>query len=93
MARSLRFDQGYQQEPYICDNSECENRRRKANRELNIAKYRIRELEKFNRETIDGIDSNDNIKSGSDINQQGSNEAEFYSREDSPHNKDFETII
>ena len=50
MARSLRFDQkGYRRETYVCDNSECEMRRRKTLKELNIAKCKIRELEKWNR--------------------------------------------
>lgn len=51
MARSLRFDckESYDRDWYICDNSECENRRQRMIRELSIARYRIIELEKYSR--------------------------------------------
>nr|XP_027196255.1 glutamate receptor ionotropic, NMDA 2B-like [Dermatophagoides pteronyssinus] len=54
LARSLKLNQKDQdicdREWYVCDNVECEHRRRKTLKELNIARYRIRELERsFNR--------------------------------------------
>ena len=54
MARSLKLNQKDQdicdRDWYVCDNVECEHRRRKILKELTIQRYRIRELERsFNR--------------------------------------------
>lgn len=34
---------------HVCDNSECENQRMQMIKELTMARYRIRELERVNR--------------------------------------------
>ena len=99
MARSLRFDQKGldHRDSFICENQDCEIRRRKTVRELNIAKYRIRELEKYsNRDSIDVLICNDKEKEALESKQQQTqhnHQADGFATEETQRNKDFETIL
>lgn len=92
MAQSLRFDQeGYTRESNICDNSECEMRRRRTLKELHAAKYKIRELESYNRGAFENEVYNDKDSIAAKI-KQSKNELTFNDHSDVCTN-DFETIL